>query len=292
VPRRPRNADAATSTHPSSSLLDRRQLLKGAVGAGLGIAMGGGVHGFLYERHHLEVTRRAFPVSGLPEALRGLRIGVITDVHRSQTVSHELVTTAVDLLMAERPDVILLGGDYVSWRDQRYVQPAAESLARLSAPHGVIAILGNHDDEREMPAALSARGFTVLKDARTRLTIRGEVMDFAGLRYWTYRLADVAHVMKGAVSHSILLAHTPKRLLEAQQLAVPAVISGHTHGGQIVLPAIGAIAAREFPVIAGVERRQSTTIFVSRGVGTVYVPVRVNCPPEVAVLTLEPFMRS
>jgi predicted MPP superfamily phosphohydrolase len=273
-------------------MFDRRVLLKGLLGVGLGTAMGGGAHGYLYDRHHLEVTRRAFPVSGLPEPLRGLRLGVITDVHRSQTVSHEMVTSAVDLLMAERPDLILLGGDYVSWRDQRYVHPAAESLARLSAPYGVLAILGNHDDEREMPAALAAKGFTVLKDARTRLTIRGEVMDFAGIRYWTYRVTDIAHVMRGTVPHAILLAHTPKRLFEAQQLAVPAVISGHTHGGQIVLPGIGPIAAREFPVVAGVEQRQGTTIFVSRGVGTVYLPIRVNCPPEVAVLTLEPFTRS
>ena len=69
-----------------------------------------------------------------------------------------LVAAAVAMLMAERPDLILLGGDYVSWRDQRYVHPAADALAPLTAPHGVIAILGNHDDEREMPAALAAKG--------------------------------------------------------------------------------------------------------------------------------------
>src|SRR5258708_23126137 len=256
-----------------ATLLDRRQLRKGLVGVGPGTAMGGAAHGFLYERHDLELTRKAFPVSGLQEALRGLRIGVLTDIHRSQTVSYELVTAAVDMLMAERPDLILLGGDYISWRDQRYVHPAADALAPLSAPHGVIAILGNHDDEREMPAALAAKGFTVLKDARTPLAIRGEVMDFAGIRYLTYKAGEIAHVMRGAVPHAILLAHTPRRLFEAQQLAVPAVISGHTHGGQIVLPGIGAIAAREFPVIAGVEQRQGATIFVSRGGGTVYVPI-------------------
>ena len=272
--------------------IDRRQLLRGLVGVGLGVATGGGAHGFLYERHHLELTRAAFPIAGLPEALKGLRIGVLTDLHRSQTVSHELVVAAVNMLMAERPDLIILGGDYVTWRDQRYVHPAADALAALSAPHGVIAILGNHDDEREMPAALAAKGFTVLKDARTRLAIRGEVMDFAGIRFWTYKVADIAHVLRGAVPHAILLAHTPKRLLEAQQLAVPAVLSGHTHGGQIVLPGVGAVAAREFPVIAGIEQRQGTTIFVSRGVGTVYVPVRINCPPEVAVLTLETMTRT
>jgi predicted MPP superfamily phosphohydrolase len=271
-------------------VVDRRAVLKALVGIGVGTVTGATAHGFIYERHHLEVTRAPLPVSGLPEVLRGLRLGVLTDVHRSQTVSHGMVAKAVRTLMAETPDVIILGGDYVSFRDARYVQPAAEALAPLSAPHGVIAILGNHDDDRDMPAALAAKGFTVLKDARTRLTIRGEIVDFAGIRFWTHKVGEIAHVLRGAAPHAILLAHTPKRLVEAQQLAVPAVISGHTHGGQIVLPGVGAIAAREFPVIAGLERRSGTSIFVSRGVGTVYVPVRINCPPEVAVLTLEPAM--
>jgi predicted MPP superfamily phosphohydrolase len=266
---------------------ERRLLLKAIVGVAAGVGTGATAHGFLYERHHLEVTRATMPVSGLPPALNGLRIGVLTDLHRSQTVSHDMIAGAVATLMAEQPDLVVLGGDYVSFRDTRYIRPAADALAALAAPHGVLAILGNHDDDRDVPAALSARGFTVLKDARTRMTIRGEIMDFAGIRYWTHKLGDIAHVLRGAVPHTILLAHTPKRLFEAQQLAVPAVISGHTHGGQIVLPGLGAIAAREFPVIAGLERREGTSIFVSRGVGTVYVPVRINCPPEVAVLTLE-----
>jgi uncharacterized protein len=137
-----------------------------------------------------------------------------------------------------------------------------------------------------------AKGFVVLRDARTRLTIRGETLDIAGIRFWTRRLADVAHVLRGAASNVLLLAHTPMRLAEAATLAVPLVLSGHTHGGQIVLPGIGAVAAREFPVVAGTGRRDSTTIFVSRGVGTVYIPVRLNCPPEVALLTLQPVLSA
>jgi uncharacterized protein len=139
-----------------------------------------------------------------------------------------------------------------------------------------------------MPAALSATGVVVLRDARTRLKIRGETLDLAGIRYWTRRATDIAHVLRGASPNVILLAHNPLRLVEAAALAVPLVLSGHTHGGQVVLPGIGAVAAREFPVIAGKGRRDSTEIFVSRGVGTVYVPIRINCPPEVAVLTLQP----
>ena len=67
---------------------------------------------------------------------------------------------------------------------------------------------------------------------------------------------------------------------------MPLVLSGHTHGGQVLLPGVGALAAREFPVLAGYARQMNTSLFVSRGVGTVYVPVRINCPPDVAVLTL------
>jgi predicted MPP superfamily phosphohydrolase len=268
--------------------VSRRDLLKGVAAAGVGAVTGSIAHGYLYERFHIALTRERLAVSGLPPALAGLRIGLVTDLHRSETVSHEMVDRAVRLVMAEAPDLVVLGGDYVTWRDRRFITPAADALAPLSAPHGVFAVLGNHDDDRDMPAALSAKGFVVLRDARTRLTIRGEILDLAGIRYWTSRLSEIASVLRGASPNVILLAHTPKRLVEAAALAVPLVLSGHTHGGQIVLPLVGAVAAREFPVIAGTGRRDSTAIFVSRGVGTVYIPVRLNCPPEVAVLTLQP----
>ncbi len=267
--------------------VSRRAVLKALGGAGIGAATGAAAHGYLYERHDIEVTRETLRVAGWPDALAGLRVGFLTDLHRSQTVSHEMVSAAVNLLMREQPDLIILGGDYVTWGDRRYVQPSAEALARLAAPHGVIAVLGNHDDDRDMPAALTARGFVVLRDARTQLTIRGEKVDFAGIRYWTRKVIDIAHVVRGASPTLILLAHTPKRLTEAVALSIPLMLSGHTHGGQIVLPGLGPVAAREFPVIAGSARRENTTVFVSRGVGTVYVPIRLNCPPEVAILTLQ-----
>jgi predicted MPP superfamily phosphohydrolase len=161
-------------------------------------------------------------------------------------------------------------------------------LSGLSAPFGVFAVLGNHDDDRDMPAALNAVGITVLRDARTQIRVRGEPLDLVGIRYWTHRIEDIAKLLRGASPNVALLAHTPKRLIEAATLAIPVVISGHTHGGQIVMPGLGPIAARGFPVIAGPGQRANTSIFVSRGVGTVYVPVRLNCPPEVVILTIQP----
>jgi predicted MPP superfamily phosphohydrolase len=196
--------------------------------------------------------------------------------------------------MQERPDLIVLGGDYVTWGgdrnrsgDRGYVVPSAEILGRLSAPLGVYGILGNHDDDHDMPAALASRGVHMLKDARTRLTVHNETLELVGLRFWTKKAADIAALVRGARGTVILLAHDPRRLTEAEALKIPLVLSGHTHGGQVVLPVAGAVAAREFPVVSGVARRATTTIFVSRGVGTVYVPIRINCPAEVAVLTLE-----
>ena len=268
--------------------ITRRAVLKGALFAGAGTVAGTGVYGYAYERHALEVTRASVPVAGLPAALAGLRIGLITDIHRSLFVSHDDVARAVSSAMAERPDLIVLGGDYVTWGDRAFVGPSADALGPLAAPHGVFAILGNHDDDHDMPAALGRHGVQVLKDARTRLRIRNEIVDLVGIRFWTKRQTDIAALVRGAAPMTILLAHDPRRLTEASALNLPLVLSGHTHGGQIVLPMVGALAAQKFPVVAGIGRRDRTALFVSRGVGTIYVPVRINCPPEVALLTLQP----
>ncbi|HEY7448214.1 MAG TPA: metallophosphoesterase [Vicinamibacterales bacterium] len=268
--------------------MSRRAVLKALMAGGVGTAIGGAAYGLAYSRHQIQVVRAPLPVTGLPPALSGLRIGLITDLHHSEMVPASDVVRAVSLLMAERPDLIVLGGDYVTWGDRSYVEPCAEALRGLHAPLGVFAVVGNHDDDRDMPAALMSEGYEVLRDARTSITARGSRVDLIGIRYWTQRQRDIGRLVRGAGGTIILLAHDPRRLSEAAALNVPVVLSGHTHGGQVVLPGVGAIAAKKFPVVAGIGRRQDTTIFVSRGVGTVYVPYRLNCPPDVAVLTLKP----
>jgi predicted MPP superfamily phosphohydrolase len=264
----------------------RRAALKAILATGIGGVTGVGAYGYLYARDALSLTEVTVPVRGLAPSLAGLRIGLLTDIHRSRWVSAEDVLAAVTRLLAAAPDLVVLGGDYVTWGDRAFVGPSAEALGALSAPYGVFAILGNHDDDHDMPAALTARGIQVLRDARTRLRIRDESLHLAGIRFWTRRAADLARIVRGADGPVVLLAHDPRRLAEAADLNIPLVLSGHTHGGQVVLPVVGPIAARKFPIVAGLARRGSTVMFVSRGVGTVYVPVRLNCPPEVAVLTL------
>jgi len=266
--------------------ISRRTALKTVLATTIGSATAGITYGTAVERHNIGMTSATLSVSGLPPALDGLRISLITDIHHSRIVPADDVVAAIELAMSAQPDLIVLGGDYVTFGDRAFVGPVADLLGSLQAPHGVFAVLGNHDDDRDMPAALAAKGFTVLKDQRTLVTIRNETLTLAGIRFWTRRAENIARIVKGAEGTVLLLAHDPRRLAEAASLNVPAVLSGHTHGGQIVLPGVGALARRSFPVLSGLGQQGDTSIFVSRGIGTIYVPVRINCPPEVALLTL------
>ncbi len=272
--------------------MSRRSLLRTLIAAGVGVGAGVGAHGFLYERHHLGLTRVTVPVAGLPAALDGLRVALLTDLHHSRMVPAQDINRAVSLITDQRPDVIVLGGDYVTDKDRRFMAPCAELLASLSAPFGVFAALGNHDDDAEMPAELRRRGIVVLADARTTVTIRQEPVELVGVRFWTRKTQDLTRLLRGATGWTVLLAHDPRRFPQATSLNVPLVLSGHTHGGQVVLPGLGAIAARKFPIAQGLAVAENTAAFVSRGVGTVYVPCRINCPPEVALLTLTQRARS
>jgi predicted MPP superfamily phosphohydrolase len=267
--------------------LTRRDALRAMAATGVGLAAGPLAYGAFYERHRLTLVQAEIPVSGLPPAHDGLRLGLITDVHHSATVSADDVRHAVDMLKAAAADLIVLGGDYVTYGNRAYVEPVAELLSPLAdAPHGSFAVLGNHDDDRDIAAALGKNRFAVLKDQHTRVEIKGEALDLAGIRFWTRRTSHVAQVLKGTGPNTILLAHDPRRLTQAVELNVPLVLSGHTHGGQVLLPGAGALAKSNFPILAGLLQEANTSLFVSRGVGTVYVPVRINCPPDISVLTL------
>ena len=227
--------------------LTRRAALKGVLATTVGAVTGAAVYGVGYERHRLGITEADLEISGLSPTLDGLRIGFLTDIHHSAMVPADDVANAVALTLSTNPDLIVLGGDYVTWGDREYVGPVAELLKPLHAPNGVFAILGNHDDDRDMAAALARNQFTVLKDQLTHLTVRGESLDLIGIRFWTRRPADIARIVRRAGETSILLAHDPRRLTEAAALDIQGVLSGHTHGGQVVLPGVGAIARRNFP---------------------------------------------
>ena len=213
----------------------------------------------------IDVTRTVLRVANLPDALAGLRIGFMTDLHRSSTVPHELIESATGLLMARA------AGSHRSRRRLRHVGRGPPSRrvivtsssrrptrsAALSAPHGVFGVLGNHDDDRSLPAAMADRGVEILKDARTRLTCAERPSISSGFATGRHAVATSPPSPGARRKASILLAHNPSRLKEAAALSLPLMLSGHTHGGQIVLPGLGAVAARNFPIISGVGGRDA-----------------------------------
>src|SRR5688572_7373944 len=151
---------------PAGEGLSRRNVLRALATAGIGLVAGAGAHGYLYERHRVGVTRAALPVSGLPAALDGLRIALLTDFHLTGDSAAEDIQRAITLARAETPDMIVLGGDYVTQLDRRFMAPCADLLKALTAPFGVFGVLGNHDDDVEMPRELRRRGVEMLNDGR------------------------------------------------------------------------------------------------------------------------------
>jgi len=269
----------------------RREFIRSTTAISVGALAGVGAYGVAYERHQIERIVRDLAVRGLPPALDGLRIGMITDVHHSASVPPDDVTRAVMLLKEAAPDIVVLGGDYISFFDRTFIGPVAELLAPLAnAPYGSFAVLGNHDDEKEVPPALSSRGFTVLKDQRTSLTIKGERLDLAGIRFWTRTPREIAGVLSGTGGTTVLLAHDPRRLVEAAALDVQLVLSGHTHGGQIYFKGITDRIMRRIGLNyhRGFFTFGDTTLYVTPGVGFSGIPRRIGpgTEAEVAIITL------
>lgn len=296
--------------------LSRRAALRlaGRAAVALGAAGIVGAGYTLYgEPGSLFVERVSVPIRGLPLALDGRRIAQLTDLHVSEFVGEEHVEQAVALAMRARPDLIALTGDYVSGKmndvtarvyrraigrldGRSYVQIAGRALAGLSAPLGVYAVLGNHDHwsdhKRELIEELARAGAHVLRNEHVRIETRGERIWLAGVDDALVRRANFDQALRGVGEDGfrMLLAHEPDVADIAARHAIQLQLSGHTHGGQVRLPVLGALElpqlGRRYPIGLQRVRGTDTLVYTSRGVGVTSPPVRFNCPPEVTVITL------
>jgi hypothetical protein len=189
--------------------------------------------------------------------------------------------------------MVALTGDYTT-SHREYVEPCAEALGELRAPEGVWAVLGNHDHNTDGPLtrqALQRRGIGVLTNENTELRRGADSLRLAGVDDWGWGKADFQKTMRGVDKSrpSILLAHEPMALDVPRTHGVSLILSGHTHGGQIALPLVGAPAAylwKHLKYLRGMYESAGTQLYVSRGTGVIGVPIRVGARPEVAVLRL------
>jgi uncharacterized protein len=248
--------------------------------------------GSFVETHAVEISRVSIEIRNLPDAFVGMRIAQLSDVHHSSFMSAERIAAIVEDTNAIGADVVVLTGDYVSYSPY-YIAGAAEALGRLTAPLGVYAVLGNHDfwnEADEVARALEREGIELLRNANTLLSVRGEGVVLAGIDDLGVGAADLDRALRGADPKRVrlLLSHNPGIIRRAALRAVDFVMAGHTHGGQVHLPVMGAPSMYKHPkeFVSGLASLGGTQIYVNRGLGTVIVPVRVGSPPEVTVVTL------
>lgn len=252
--------------------------------------------GYLYwqdEAHQPVVERLRIPVKHLDPALENFTIAFLSDFHLYPFTKTDVIRQVITLTNGLNPDVILLGGDYVTHQADAIFE-LAPLLAQLDAKLGLFAILGNHDiwtNIEVIKTGLSEAGLPILVNQGLTLTKNGARLNLAGLDdAWSGR-PDLSAALANLPTNAptILLAHEPDPAdLYARAGRVNLHLAGHSHGGQIRLPAIGALI---LPYLGqkydrGLYRVDDMWLYTSRGIGNVVEPVRYNCPPEVTAITL------
>jgi predicted MPP superfamily phosphohydrolase len=245
----------------------------------------------LTEPFRLTVEHHQIYLRRLPRELDGFRIVQLSDLHHSPFTSREQLERAIETANSLKPDIVALTGDYVS-KERQYAAPCAELLGALSPKHGVYAVLGNHDhwtDAALITDLFRAEGITVLVNQGMRFEKNGAAFWLAGVDDTMVGLEDLPLALAGSSEQEfkLLLAHNPIILRKAARAGVDLVLSGHTHGGQVSLRSERNASGRpRRRLLKGLARRGETQIYVTRGLGTVVLPVRFGCPPEVSLLEL------
>ena len=272
--------------------MDRRKLLKRFALAALGVSGVGGVYSVL-EAKWCQVTRRTITLPNLPKPFRGMTAAVLADVHHGPFVPLAYIRHVVEMTNALRPDIILLVGDYVHHSDH-YIAPGIDALGKLKAPLGRYAVRGNHDNRVYTPISIDALAEAKLPDLNNTgiwLERQGAKLRICGVGdFWT-DYQDLRAALGDATRDDavILLSHNPDFVETIRDPRVGLVLSGHTHGGQVVVPGFGApIVPSRYgqKYLEGLVQGPCTQVYVSRGVGTVSPPVRFLCRPEVVLITL------
>ncbi len=287
-----------TSQERPPPKLSRRAFLRGALGVGLVAATGacGAAYTLALEPDWLAIERVAVRIPDLPPGLEGLKLVHLSDLHCGPYTGQKQIRAAVEAANALVPDLVLLTGDYVLG-SARYARPCVRELAALHAHLGVFAIPGNHDywtNINVVAAELRAAGVDLLRNSSRRLAVAGTHLWLAGVDDVWEGHHDLGTALAGVPRGEpvLLLVHEPDF---ADQVArsphrILLQLSGHSHGGQVNLPLLGPPVlpwlGQNYP--AGLQQVPGSTlqVYTNRGIGVTVPPVRLNCRPEVTLLTL------
>jgi predicted MPP superfamily phosphohydrolase len=280
----------------------RRQFLRCAAAVGA-VALAGDA--ILLEPNRPRIVRQDFFLPRWPERLDGFTVALLSDFHYDPYFSTHPLHAAIPMVNRLRPDLIVLAGDFVSLPlfgdDQKgalAAEPCARLLRQMTAPHGLWAVMGNHDagtDPEHVTRALQAQNIQVLANRSQAIERNGARIWLAGVNDVLNGTADLAQTVRGipAGEAVILLAHEPDFADEASRFLIDLQLSGHSHGGQIRLPLLPPLYLPELAkkYVWGTYYVGALTVYTTAGLGTVAVPMRLNCPPEITLLTLHPSIK-
>lgn len=273
--------------------MTRRTFLRLAVSSGAGLIVS---YSFFIERYIVQVNEYRVPVPNLPEEFSGFRIVHLTDLHYGFLVPMKLMKWVVHKSNGLRKDLTVCTGDYVlQGSDTKQVDEIWPVLSGLEARKGVFSVQGNHDYWADAEKSL----YWAEKAGQN---LRGKVRAFErnGKRIWFAGGGDFAHdhldfdnLLSGIPEKDcrIVLVHNPDSADSEYTVRTDLIIAGHTHGGQVRLPFLGApiLPVRNKNYSHGIRKSEkNTTVFISKGIGWSICPVRFNCYPEIAVLELVP----
>lgn len=280
----------------------RRGLLQNAATVCASAPFVAGAYGLLYGRLNLEVSQQTIHLPRLPRAFDGFRICQLSDIHIGPFMPAEEIRKYVAIANQQKTHLTVLTGDYVTF-DPRTQGPVVDALRGLRAPFGVYGCLGNHDAWAAVEDSITERfrqvGIRILRGENVAIRAGADSLNLIGVDFQSAHRFGPSPAVPNLLGNiaglvdprrvNILLSHNPDTFDRAAEVGIDFSLAGHTHGGQAALEFISPEIAPSrlvTPYVAGLFQKPGSQLYVNRGIGTIFIPIRIGAPPELTVYTL------
>jgi uncharacterized protein len=281
---------------------DRRSFLGQAASAAVAAPFVAGTYGLLYGRLNLQTTAPVIRLPKLPRAFEGFRICQLSDLHIGPFMPADEIRRYAAIANEQKADIIVLTGDFVTF-DPSTQHAVVDALSGLRAPYGVWGCLGNHDMWTGVEASITElfrqTGVRMLRGANAPIAAGGDSFNLIGVDFQSPRRFGPSPAVTRLLGNierlvdrdrvNILLSHNPDTFDRAAQLGIDFSLAGHTHGGQVALEFISPEIAPSrlvTPYVAGWFQQPGGQLYVNRGIGTIFIPMRIGAPPEITTYKL------
>lgn len=244
------------------------------------------------ETYWVEIKTVTVKNENLPLEFSGKKIIFISDAHCGEYLNPKRLGLIVEQINRLAPDIILLGGDYVS-RDAKNITACFAEYSKLAAPMGIFGVLGNHDIEagkNNVIKKMLAAGIIPLANENRLIEIGGRAITIAGADEARYGVPDGAAAMAGAADFTIYLSHDPAYFEEYADNRAKLLLAGHTHGGQVTLfglPMASLAHWHNYKYGQGIYEETGRTIIISNGIGATILPLRFFARPQINFIELK-----